>query len=296
MITIHDLLKKYQNKNVFIIDYLWYCYKCYFVNSELCNDYGIKTGHLYGVSNLIQRILTNDKDALIIIAVDSGSGNRKDLNEGYKANRKENVFDKDLWDHSYNLFNDFDNVYFAKCENKEADDVMFSISRIKDYNNNFIIVSGDNDLMQALDSTTKIVRKITFKGYEQVITEDSDYYKSRFENLPPSKVPIYRAIIGDKSDNLPSIRKRFPKKIAMYYALNYPLLDPTIFNSKEAQYLSEINNSDVFKTNLEIMKLSSSDIVLIEKKDKGKTIETIDYLGLQSFKRWIRNNKDIPIG
>lgn len=293
--NINELLKKYEHRNVFIIDYLWYCYKCYFVNNNLSNKDGVKTGHLYGVSNLIERILTNDKDALIIIAIDDGSGNRKTLNEGYKANRKENVFDKDLWEHSYNLFNDFDNIYFAKCENKEADDVMFSVSRIKDYDNNFIIVSGDNDLIQALDSTTKIIRKITFKGYEQVITEDSEYYKSRFENLPPSKIPIYRAIIGDKSDNLPSIRKRFPKKIAMYYALNYPMLDPTIFNSKDAQYLSEINNSDVFKTNLQIMKLDRSDVILLDKKEKGITQKTIDYLGLHSFKRWIRNNKDISI-
>ena len=289
--SINELLSKFQGKNVFIIDYLWYCYKCYFVNSNLCNKDGIKTGHLYGVSNLIERIMTNDKDSLIIIAIDDGSSNRKTLNEQYKANRKENVFDKDLWDHSYKLFNDFDNIYFAKCIGKEADDVMYSISRIKDYDNNFFIISGDNDLVQALDSTTKIVRKVTFKGYEQVITEDSEYYRSRFQNLPPNKVPIYRAIIGDKSDNLPSIKKRFPKKIAMYYALNYPYLNPSLFNSKDCQYLSEIDNSPIFKTNLEIMKLNKSDVVLLDKLKDKTSLDTIDYLGLHSFKRWIKQNK-----
>lgn len=290
--SVDDILSKYQGKKVFLIDYLWYCYKCYFVNDHLSNKEGIKTGHLYGVANLVERILTTEPDSLILMAIDDGSKNRKLLNENYKANRAESVFDKDLWEHSYNLFNDFDNVYFAICENAEADDVMFSTSRIKKYNNEFIIVSGDNDLMQALDDTTKIVRKITFKGFEQVITESSDYYKNRFGNLAPNKIPIYRAIIGDKSDNLPSIRKRFPKKIAMYYAENYPKLDTFQFNAKEAQYLSEIDNSQIFKTNLEIMKLRQLSVSILPKKPKGQTFRTTDRLQLHSFRRWISNYLD----
>lgn len=289
--SIKELLSSYQHKNVYIIDYLWYCYKCYYVNKELCNKQGVKTGHLYGVSNLIQRILTIDKHALILIAVDDGSGNRKKLNEQYKANRKENVFDKELWEHSYKLFNDFPNIYFAKCQGKEADDVMYSVSRIKDYDNKFYIISGDNDLIQALDSTTKIVRKVTFKKLEQVITEDSDYYKTRFQDLPAKKVPIYRAIIGDKSDNLPSVKKRFPRKIAYYYAMNYPYLDPSLFNSRECQYLSEITDSEIFKTNLSIMKLELSDIDILNKTKEKSTLQTIEYLELNTFKKWINDNR-----
>lgn len=285
--SVEQILEKYQGKKVFLIDYLWYCYKCYFVNDHLSNKQGIKTGHLYGVANLVERILTIEPDSLILMAIDDGSQNRKLLNENYKANRAESVFDKNLWEHSYNLFNDFDNVYFAICDNAEADDVMYSVSRIKKYNNEFIIVSGDNDLMQSLDETTKIVRKITFKGFEQVITEGSDYYKNRFGELTPSKIPIYRAIIGDKSDNLPPVRKRFPKRVAMYYAENYPVLDTFQFNAKDAQYLSEIDNSQIFKTNLEIMKLKQLNVEVLDKKPKGQTIETIEFLQLYNFKRWV---------
>ena len=283
--TINNLLEKYQNKKVFLIDFLWYCYKSYYTHEIFETTDGVKTGHLYGMSNLVQRILTLYPESLIIMCEDYGAKERKALNEEYKANRKENIF-TNLWHQAHNLYSDFDNIQFAYNEGYEADDMMFSISRIKDYNNQFIIISGDNDLLQALDETTIIVRKITYKGFQNVITPETDYYKEKFQDLSPGKIPIYRAIIGDKSDNLKPIKSRFPRKIAYYYAKNYPLLDTFEFNAKEAQYLSMINESDIFKNNLAIMKLNPIE-VYIQEKDENNTLPEIDRLQLYQFKRWV---------
>lgn len=281
---INKLLERYQGKYVFLIDFLWYCYKSYYVHEDFENGNGVKTGHLYGMSNLVQRILTIAPDALIIMCEDYGAKERKELDENYKANRKENIF-TDIWDYAHDLYADFPNIQFAYNEGYEADDMMFSISRIKNYNNHFIIISGDNDLMQALDSTTMIARKVTYKGLQNIITPNSDYYKEKFQDLPPEKIPIYRAIIGDKSDNLKPIKSRFPKKVAYYYAKNYPMLDPSIFDPKEAQYLSFIDESELYKSNLKIMQLTPIDIN-IQIKNKGRSRWTMDELELAQFKIW----------
>lgn len=281
---INKLLERYSNKYVFLIDFLWYCYKSYYVHEDFENNEGVKTGHLYGMSNLVQRILTICPDALIIMCEDYGAKERKELNEDYKANRKENIF-IDIWNQAHDLYSDFPNIQFAYNEGYEADDMMFSISRIKDYNNHFIIISGDNDLMQALDETTMIARKVTYKGLQNIITPNSDYYKDKFQDLPPERIPMYRAIIGDKSDNLKPIKSKFPKKIAYYYAKNYPMLDPSEFNAKEAQYLSSIDESEIFQSNLKIMKLVPIEI-LLQIKNKGKTQWMIDELQLHAFKTW----------
>lgn len=281
---INKLLERYSNKYVFLIDFLWYCYKSYYVHEDFENNEGVKTGHLYGMSNLVQRILTICPDALIIMCEDYGAKERKELNEDYKANRKENIF-IDIWNQAHDLYSDFPNIQFAYNEGYEADDMMFSISRIKDYNNHFIIISGDNDLMQALDETTMIARKVTYKGLQNIITPNSDYYKDKFQDLSPERIPMYRAIIGDKSDNLKPIKSKFPKKIAYYYAKNYPMLDPSEFNAKEAQYLSSIDESEIFQSNLKIMKLVPIEI-LLQIKNKGKTQWMIDELQLHAFKIW----------
>lgn len=281
---IYTILERFQNKPVFLIDFLWYCYKSYYVHEDFENGNGLKTGHLYGLANLVQRILTLNPGALILMCEDYGAKERKELNENYKANRKENIF-QDIWQYAHDLFADFPNVQFAYNEGYEADDMMFSISRIKDYGNYFIIVSGDNDMLQALDETTQICRKITFKGLQNVITPNSDYYKDKFQDLLPSQIPIYRAIIGDKSDNLKPIKSRFPKKVAYYYAKNYPMLDPSIFNAKEATYLSSINESQIFKNNLKIMQLTPIEI-FIQQKERGRTPYMIDELNFNQFKKW----------
>lgn len=281
---MYELLKKFKQEKVFLIDFLWYCYKSYYVHEEFESKDGVKTGHLYGVTNLVQRILTLYPNALIIMCEDYGAKERKELNEEYKANRKENIF-QDLWQYAHNIFSDFDNVQFAYNEGYEADDMMYSISRIKDFENEFIIVSGDNDMLQALDESTKIVRKITYKGFQNIVTPDSDYYIDKFQDLLPSQIPLYRAIIGDKSDNLKPIKSRFPKKIAYYYAKNYPYLDPSGFNPKDATYLAYIEESEVFESNLKIMKLKPIE-VLIQEKNRGYTEKTIDELQLFSFKKW----------
>ena len=278
-----ELLEKYSGKKVFLIDFLWYCYKCYFVHQNFENRNGIKTGHLYGLSNLVQRIFTLYPDSLIIMCEDCGAKERKELNEDYKANRAERPFE-DVWNYARSLFNDFDNIQFVYNKGFEADDMIFSISREKDYNNEFIIISGDNDLMQALDDTTKIVKSVTYKGLQNVVTPSSEYYIKKFQDIPPSKIPYYRAIIGDKSDNLKPIMKKFPRKIAYYYVMNYPNLDISQFNTRELTYLSSIDNSEIFGTNLKIMQLHKIDVNLREKSNNKETIEDLQ---LYAFKSWV---------
>ena len=283
-----NLLSKYKNQKIFLVDFLWYCHKCFYVHQDLVSKSGIQTGHLYGLSNLVQRILNLYPDSLIIMCEDCGSKDRKELNENYKANRKEKPFD-DIWDYAHALFSDMDNVQFAYHRGFEADDMMFSISRIKDYNNEFIIISGDNDLMQALDESTIIVKSISNKGFQNIVTPDSEYYIKKFKDIPPDKIPTYRAIIGDRSDNLNPIMTRFPKKLAYYYTMNYPNLDLTLFNSKECTYLSEIMKSSVFRTNLEIMQLKPIEVNIRNKS--GKTLETIKELSLYQFGKWYNKYK-----
>ena len=95
--------------------------------------------------------------------------------------------------------------------------------------------------------------------------------KQKFHSVTPSRLPIYRAIVGDVSDNLKPPIPRFPKDLAAIIAESLPYNGtiPTKENLKElfssfkditASKKDKLNllleNYDLFKSNFEIMKLS----------------------------------------
>lgn len=290
MKTLNNLLEEYSGRQVFLIDNLWYMHKCYSVMEDFQNADGYKTGHLYGMSNLIINITTNYPDALILICEDCGSSDRKQLDEGYKANRTQMFSFHSLYSFERNLFQDVPNVYFCFSEGFEADDVLFSVSRIKNYNNQFIIFSGDNDLLQALDDSTKIVRKIVGKKFAVEINAHDEYYNKNYESLEPNQIPVFRAIIGDKSDNLPSIIYRFPKKVAKVFARNYDSNASdgvSELKEKELNLYNQIPLCDRFHSNLEIMRLKPIGCDIREKNYKYTSIDVAGYLQLFKFRDYL---------
>ena len=289
MCDVEVVLQRNKGKQVFLVDNMWYMTKCFAMMSDLQSDRGYKTGHLYGITNFVINIKKYFPEAVIIICEDLGSNNRKELNEDYKAGRTRLFsFDK-LFDFEKALLSDVPETYFCYVDNYEADDVIFSISKIKDYGNEFIIFSGDNDMLQALDDTTKIVRKIKGNLFEVEITEGCEYYNKSYEGLRPEQIPVFRAIIGDSSDNLKPIIPRFPKKIAKLYASNK--LEEVKLSDKEKEWASKIINEgfSAFETNLSIMKLKKLK-VMVRGKVPHKSIPASVYLGLGRFEKWCRLN------
>ena len=136
------------------------------------------------------------------------------------------------------------NVYRVHNSVVEADDLMFSISRIKQFENKFIIYTLDKDLFQAIDSTTFISNHYS-NGHFTLLDDASDYYKKHFRDLEPSQIPYYRACIGDRSDNLPPIQDRFPKKVAYCFAKYCVKSDEivTICQSASDSILNRFNKS-----------------------------------------------------
>ena len=95
----------------------------------------------------------------------------------------------------------------------------------------------------------------------------------KFHAVEPKRLPVYRAIVGDASDNLRPPTPRFPKELAARIAteIEYHGEIPTkeqlqnLFNSENYQNLSKskknnlaslLENYSAFSTNFEIMKLN----------------------------------------
>lgn len=213
------------------------------------------------------RTYLNDPYSHVYLCID-GKPKGKQINEAYKSNRNHGEVSvyRYLPQIVY-LLQNLNRVHVKYNPNLEADEVIFSLTRILP--DNKVIVSTDNDLLQSLKEDTEILRQ------DKVINEE--YYRAemfqKFHAVEPKRLPVYRAIVGDASDNLKPPTPRFPKELAARIAteIEYQGVVPTkeqlteLFGSDFYKDLSSarknnlkalLENYTSFSTNFEIMKLN----------------------------------------
>lgn len=167
---------------------------------------GEPTGALYGLSAMLMKIISDMKPDHIIACFDlHGATYRHEAFADYKANRKEK--DEDLSkqiDRSRELFGVF-NIPIYEAKGFEADDVLGTIvEQTKDNKGiDIVIASGDMDTLQLVDK--KKVQVFTLrKGINDTVTYDEKAVHDRF-GFGPERIPDYKALRGDPSDNIPGI-------------------------------------------------------------------------------------------
>lgn len=298
---IQELLKEFKDEYVILIDMSWVMYKSHYAFQRLTNQHGEQTGSFYGLGKAIQTLKESYPEALILLVDDGAPIERKELDNNYKANREHTVHFTDKKYRVDCMIQNVPNVYRIYNPVIEADDLMFSISRIKDYQNQFIIYTSDKDLYQALDESTWLASEIS-QG--QLLLKDStnDQYLKFFQDLQPFQVPFFRAVLGDPSDNLKIIRPRFPSKVAYYFAKNYvsrladgstgitkPSSKPKDLTQKQYEALLEIYSSQEFINNLRLMKLKFNPTIPIVEKDKQskEVLDVLHNLELHQFLNWV---------
>ena len=92
------------------------------------------------------------------------------------------------------------NIPRLELEGYEADDVLGSVARIAaEQGLGVKIVTGDRDLLQLVNKRTSVY----LAGDDQTYIKDEDVVKKL--GVPPKQVVDYKAIVGDKSDNIPGV-------------------------------------------------------------------------------------------
>lgn len=148
---------------------------------------------------------------------------RLELYSDYKANRDEKLksFNGDIFKYTYNtIIPDLIKNYKFKelSYNKmEADDIIYVFTKILKENEEVIIITNDNDFIQLISDNVFIYN---LQGKE---------LKSRILNI--ETYLHKKIIIGDKSDNIPSICKKCGDKTADKLILNNDLLNKYLENS-----------------------------------------------------------------
>jgi DNA polymerase-1 len=191
---------------------------------------GIPTSICFGFVKCLLEVMATQQPQAMAIAFDLGEATfRHEADETYKADRKETPEDfiPDLAN-LHDLLNGF-NLPIFTAPGYEADDVLGTLAqRVTAAGYKVKILTGDRDLFQLIDSEKEITvlnfSPDALKRSTNSITEfEAEQVKEKMGVLP-SQIVDFKALCGDKSDNIPGV-KGIGEKTAVQLLNTYGSLD-----------------------------------------------------------------------
>ena len=224
-------------------------YATAYSGSLMRNSKDFPTNALYGLINMLNKIIHEEQPTHIMIAFDKGKTFRHDKYETYKAGRAETPDDlKKQFSVAYDLANALGIKYYL-VDNYEADDIIGTFANYVDTLDDFegLIISSDKDLLQLISDKVK-VKLLKTNDY---IMMDKEKFKEIYGISDPKKMIDLKSLMGDSSDNIPGV-KGIGEKTAISLIQKYENLDGVynninsistktqekLINDKENAYMS----------------------------------------------------------
>lgn len=184
---------------------------------------GETTAGIYGFTSVLLRFLEQDRPDYLAVAFDVGRTFRDEIFPEYKGTREKMPDDLRTQLERIRELVDTFNIPRLEREGYEADDVLGSAAKqAAKHGLGVKIITGDRDLLQLVDD-----RIIVSLPEGRSLAEARDYSAGDvFEKMGvrPDQIVDYKALEGDKSDNIPGVRG-VGKKTAIKLLAEYETLE-----------------------------------------------------------------------
>jgi len=192
------------------------------------NSKGFPTNALYGLVNMMNKIISEENPTHIMVAFDKGKTFRHDKYETYKDGRMATPDELKMQFPKAKELVEAMGIKYFEIDNYEADDIIGTFAKKcnnnKDYNG--VIISSDKDLLQLITDEVEV------KLLKQVgnIRMTKEEFINTYGIEPPRMVDL-KALMGDSSDNIPGV-KGIGEKTAISLLKEYGTLD-NLYNNVE---------------------------------------------------------------
>lgn len=212
------------------------------------NSKGFPTNALYGLINMLNKIIIEEKPTHIMIALDKGKTFRHEKYLDYKAGRK--VMPEELkaqFPVAKRVIESLGITWF-ECDGYEADDIIGTFAKEVDRDDDFIgtIISSDKDLLQLISSDVDVK---LLKQHDSIRMDEKVFFDT-YKTEPIHMIDL-KALMGDASDNIPGV-KGIGEKTAINLISEFHTIDnlyahideikgktkEKLINDKESAYMS----------------------------------------------------------
>jgi DNA polymerase-1 len=280
-------------KTLLLVDGSSYLYRAFHALPDLRNAAGEPTGAIYGVLNMLRKLLADYKADYVACVFDAkGKTFRDDMYAQYKANRP--PMPDDLGAQVGPLFDAIraSGWPLLQIEGVEADDVIGTLALAAEERGfRCVISTGDKDLTQLVTDRVTLVNTMSNERL------DPDGVKAKF-GVPPGRMLDYLTLVGDSVDNVPGVDKVGPKTAAKWLS-QYGSLEEVVRHAAEiggavgenlrkaldwlpqARALLAVKCDVKLPFDLEELKLAP--------RDEKRLTDLISHFG---FKTWLKESTD----
>lgn len=173
---------------------------------------GFSTNIIYGFFSMLYKAVSDFKPDQIIICFDTPKPTFRDkIFKEYRAQRPKapDEFKEQIPGLKEGLKKA--GIFYLEKEGFEADDIIASIAKKATEESKVLILTGDKDIMQLVDSN--IIVASPQKGLTNITLYGIEKVKEKF-GVEPEKIAELKALMGDPSDNYPGAKGIGPKTAA----------------------------------------------------------------------------------
>lgn len=172
-------------------------------NTRWITSKGESTAGVFGFASVLLRIFEQEKPDYLAVAFDTGKTFRDTIYPAYKATRAKMPDDLRAQIERIRQLVDAFNIPRLELENYEADDILGTIARkAEEQGLGVKIITGDKDLLQLV--TDRVI--VNLPGHKLADAKDyTPHDVEAFLGVRPDQVVDYKAMVGDKSDNIPGV-------------------------------------------------------------------------------------------
>jgi DNA polymerase-1 len=210
-----------------LVDGSSFLFRAYHAIPPLTNAKGEPTNAIYGVSNMLRKLLADYNPTHVAVVFDSKTKTfRHELSPVYKANRTEMPSDLGCQIKPLHALIRAMGIPLISASGVEADDVLGVLAcYAKTQGHHVIIATSDKDMAQLVNEHITLEDTMS----KTKLTVDGVFEKF---GVRPDQIADYLALVGDSSDNIAGVPKVGAKTAAKWLA-QYDTLDNLVAHADE---------------------------------------------------------------
>ncbi len=234
------------SKPLVLVDGSSYLFRAFHAIRELSNSKGQPTNAIYGVINMVRKLMADYQPELMAVIFDAkGKTFRNDMYAEYKAHRPPMPDELRSQIEPIHQIIRAMGIPMLVVEGVEADDVIGTLCRqASALQMETLVSTGDKDMAQLVDAHVTLINTMT----DTLMTPEGVVEKF---GVRPEQIIDYLALVGDTADNIPGVPKCGPKTAVKWLA-EYGSLDAVM------QHADQISGKigENLRASLEMLPLS----------------------------------------